>query len=303
LGSCPVCGTEQLGDFARSGDLRLRRCGNCSLVFTDPQPRGHVRERYTSEYDLAEHFAAFAERKRILFGRHLATLPSATPGSDRLFDIGCADGQFLELAAPLGWRGSGVELNPPAAEAARRRGVEVFEGSLEELDDLPWGSFDLVTAWDVLEHTPRPHEFARRLRRLLKPSGELHLSTLNVDSIPGRLLRGRWSMVVPDHFTYWNRRSLETLLRNAGFQPIHIWTYGLGRDMVRWIDALARWRRRRSGPDDDRSHRDAPDDGALPGRAGGWDSRGAVLAAERTLNRGLRAAGAGVEIAVRAQPV
>lgn len=300
LGECPVCAGCERAPFAAYQKLRLWRCADCGLVFVDPQPREPVYELYTAQYDLAEHFAQHESRKRILFERHLASLPPAREGADRLCDVGCADGQFLALARERGWRPFGVELNPPAAEKARARGVEVYEGTLEGADAIPPNGFDVVTSWDVLEHTPTPREFALRLGRLLKPTGILHLSTLNVDSLAGRALRGRWSMVGTDHFTYWNRRSLARLLRDAGLGGAEISTYGLGRDFVRWADALSRLRGRKAGPGEGAGEEWGRPPATQTGSAG-WDSGRVLLAAERAINGVLARADAGIVITAAAR--
>jgi SAM-dependent methyltransferase len=282
LNMCPACGSPEAAPFAESRDLTLRRCRNCSLVYSDPQPRGGVRLKYLHEYDLAEHFGAMAPRKRVLFERRLSRLPAPSPGRDRLCDVGCADGQFLELARSRGWKPFGVEMNPPAAARARDRGAVVFEGVFEEIEDLPWGTFDLVTSWDSLEHTPDPRGFAERLVRLLAPGGILALTTLNRRSLAWLVFRMHWSMVVEDHFTYWDARSLRLLSDSLGLRVIDIEIFGLGRDFVGLLDL---WRSRRSAA------------AKMPLRSpGGWDTSSTVLRVEGALNAVLRRIGGGVGI-------
>jgi 2-polyprenyl-3-methyl-5-hydroxy-6-metoxy-1,4-benzoquinol methylase len=261
----------------------LHRCTACGLVFSDPQPREEVERRYRETYDLAAHFGAREPRKTLLYERRLARLPSPSAGHDRLCDIGCADGQFLELARDAGWQVCGVELNPPAVKRTRTRGIEVFEGSLEAIEDLPWRSFDLVTSWDVLEHTAQPREFAERAARLLAPGGWLALTTLNRRSLAFRVFGTNWSMVVPDHFTYWDMRSLRSLFTSLGLIVIRQETFGLGRDFVQWMDRFSRSGRAREGPD--------PGNGV---QAGGWDTSPGVVLLERALNAGFRRLGGGV---------
>ena len=193
--ACPACGRESARPSGEAHDLHFHRCLRCTLVFTHPQPRERVHRKYVDDYDLAQHFGQLAVRKRVLYEGRLALLPAPASGRDRLCDVGCADGQFLALAATRGWRTSGIELNPPAAAAARATGAEVSIGLLEHLDDLPWGQFDLVTSWDVLEHTPEPRRFSERLVRLLAPGGTLAITTLNYDSLVRRVFGWKWSMI------------------------------------------------------------------------------------------------------------
>ena len=267
-------------------DLAFHRCGRCDLVFVYPQPRERVRAKYVGEYDLAAHFGAWAPRKRVLYDRRLAELPSPSPGRSRLCDVGCADGQFLALAAERGWQIHGVELNPPAAEAARARGARIAVGVIEEVDDLPWGQFDVVTSWDVLEHTPDPRPFSERLVRLLAPGGTLVVTTLNYDSLVRRCFGLNWSMVCEDHFTYWNAGSLRALFESHGLRLVRASSFGLGRDFVTLLDRF--WARSRQPT------ASVPQ----PEVAGGssWDVNPGVLAVENAFNRLLNLTGAGVGV-------
>ena len=78
----------------------------------------------------------------------------------------------------------GIEMNPAAAAAAERRGATVYRGLMEELDDLPCGTFDLVTSWDSIQHAPHPRAFAGRLAALARPGdGKVIVTTLNMRSL------------------------------------------------------------------------------------------------------------------------
>ncbi len=288
---CPACGSTRARFLGETQDLRFHRCGACTLVYVSPPPRERVRQKYVGEYDLAEHFGAMAGRKRVLYEGRLARLPRPQPGRNRLCDVGCADGQFLELAASRGWRPFGIELNPPAAAAARARGAEVAVGVLEEIDDLPWGQFDLVTSWDVLEHTPDPGPFSDRLVRLLAPGGTLVVTTLNYDSLVRHAFGWTWSMVCEDHFTYWNAASLRALFEQRGMTLQSASSFGLGRDFVVVLDRIGARRRART-----------PEGGqpaalqGTPGPAATWDVNPVVLAVERACNWLLDTTGSGVGV-------
>jgi SAM-dependent methyltransferase len=294
LGRCPACDDARQTAFGTKGSLVLVRCGDCGLVYSDPQPREEARRAYLEELDLAAHFGPLADRKRVLYERRLARLPRPSPGRNRLCDVGCGDGQFLELARSRGWQPHGVEINPPAIVRARQRGATVYEGAFETAEDLPWGTFDAVTSWDVLEHTPEPRRFAQRLGHLLAPSGTLMVTTLNRRSLAAFFFRAEWSMVVDTHFTYWDGRSLARLFEREGLVVIDREIFGLGRDFVQWLD-------RRGGDHDDATIRTTP---SKPNRRG-WDVHPLVLGLEGVVNGIFTRIGGGVGIglALRKPPL
>jgi 2-polyprenyl-3-methyl-5-hydroxy-6-metoxy-1,4-benzoquinol methylase len=275
-GNCPVCASTASRVVGSRDKLRLVRCEQCTLVYSHPQPVEEVRKKYLEQLDLAAHFEPWAARKRVLYERHLRDIPAPTPGHDRIVDVGCADGQFLALAAEHGWKTFGIEMNPPAAAKTRQRRATVYQGMLEQIPDLPWGTFDVVTSWDSLEHTPTPREFASCLARLIAPGGRLVMTTLHHRSLAWLALRMNWSMVAEGHFTYWNRKSLARLFEEQGLEMRGYRVYGLGRDFVRFVDAL-RPRRATSTP----GQLGAPEASQTPQR---WDVRPSTLVAEDAVN-------------------
>jgi 2-polyprenyl-3-methyl-5-hydroxy-6-metoxy-1,4-benzoquinol methylase len=285
--ACPGCKGRDQRLVGRKGSLVLWECRACTLVFTHPQPTMQVERKYLEEYDLATHFAAVAPRKRVLFSRRLKLLAEQRRGlGSRLCDVGCAGGQFLELARGDGWEAFGIEMNPPAAKRARETGAIVFEGALEQLDSLPWGTFDAVTCWDVLEHTPSPRLFVEKLSHLLAPEGVLVVTTLNWNAIVRRSLGMRWSMIVEDHFTYWTDHALRRLMEREDLQCLASETFGLGRDLVWPIDRVAATIRSA------RRHGNSAGNVRWPDQI--WDTHPAVLGVETAANIVLRAIGAGV---------
>lgn len=237
---------------------------------------------------MAAHFGPLAARKRVLYQRRLRRIGPPT-GERRLCDLGCGDGQFLELARDHGWDVSGIEMNPAAAKRAEERGAVVYEGLVEETSDVPAGTFDLVTAWDSVEHTPDPVAFLQAARSLLRPGGLLALTTLNVNSAVARLYRDGWSMYVEDHFTYWSRQSLAATLGTAGFSVTEQWGAGIGRDFAKLANHLPR--RRSSSAEVDSSS----------SSQSGFDSDPRLTLVEEGINRALGALRLGVEVGALAR--
>jgi 2-polyprenyl-3-methyl-5-hydroxy-6-metoxy-1,4-benzoquinol methylase len=290
---CPCCGAPDAKLRGSRGDLRLVRCGSCDLVYTNPQPVDQVREQYLHHYDLAAHFGEVEERKRVLFDRRLQALGPPPADRARLCDVGCGDGLFLQMAAATGWEPFGIEMNPPAAAAAQRRGATVFRGTAEEVEGLPLGSFDLVCSWDAIEHTPTPRRFAERLAALARTDGgRVVLTTMNTDSLVARATGMSWRMIDAEHFTYWNERSLTSLHRAVGLDVTRVGFFGLGRDLVAPLDKLRPARRGK-----------APSTGGAPGAGSTWDTRTPVLFAERAANRLLDRTKLGVGILVESRRI
>lgn len=140
--------------------------------------------------------------------------------SGRLVDVGCASGVFLQACATAGFGVVGVEPAEELCAKAQRAlagRAEVHRAVLQQAS-LAEASFDAVTLWDVLEHVDEPNSFMRLCASLLKQGGYLFANVPDLDSWQARLLGRRWPLLLPEHFNYFNRKSLAECGKKAGFQ-------------------------------------------------------------------------------------
>lgn len=131
----------------------------------------------------------------------------------RVLDAGCGTGGFLSFLVEKGAFASvaGTDIASTAIGLAEKRIPEV-DLLVAPLHDLPFEdkSFDLVVTNDVLQHVPEAevHESLVELRRVLDLGGTLFLRTNG----SRRLRRER------DDWRIYDRRSLEAILTDAGFE-------------------------------------------------------------------------------------
>lgn len=138
----------------------------------------------------------------------------------RVLDIGCGDGEALAILRELGWQVVGLETDPAAAEAARRRGLEVQQGLLADAPFAP-ESFDLITSSHVIEHVHDPLAHLGQVRRLLRPGGRTVIVTPNVNCGSHRRHGRHWrGLEVPRHIMVHTPASLASLVRRAGFSAV-----------------------------------------------------------------------------------
>jgi cyclopropane fatty-acyl-phospholipid synthase-like methyltransferase len=138
----------------------------------------------------------------------------------RLLDIGCGDGALLRVAADLGVEDvQGVDLSPEMAQKANALGFAVkLRDVLSFLRDQPDNSFDVVCAFDVLEHLDieKLASVCENVLRVLTKKGKFLIHVPNGASpYSGRVLYGDIT-----HERAFTSDSLKQVLRTAGFATV-----------------------------------------------------------------------------------
>lgn len=143
---------------------------------------------------------------------------------DRILDIGCGTGEYLDSQRELGLEAYGVEINPDASRyACEIRGLNVFTGFLEEAD-YSAEYFDGVYMSQVLEHLPDPTRTLAEIHRILKKCGSLTISVPASDSLDARLFKKNWLgwRDTPRHYYHFSSRTIKLLLDKTGFEIVRI---------------------------------------------------------------------------------
>jgi 2-polyprenyl-3-methyl-5-hydroxy-6-metoxy-1,4-benzoquinol methylase len=197
----------------------ILECLRCGMVSSRPTlPAEEILTRYADVMD--EGYLSEEEGRRELFTWVLRGLGGYHVRGERLLEVGSNVGLFLDTARGAGWRARGIEPSKWAVETGRERyGVDLEQKPLERLDDPP-GSADAIVLLDVLEHLNDPLEALRRLRSLIDDEGILALSTINLAGFHARMRGEKWPWLIRPHLHYFTPRTLNLLLREAGFRLI-----------------------------------------------------------------------------------
>jgi SAM-dependent methyltransferase len=143
-------------------------------------------------------------------------LPAPPAG---VLEIGCGLGSFGRLLATH-YDYTGLEPDPTAyAEAAERIG-DLGRVLPIPVEELPPGAFDLVCAFEVLEHIEDDLGALRAWQAQLRPGGSL------VVSVPAGRHRFGPTDVKAGHFRRYDVGDLRDLLAGAGYTDIIVRAYG-----------------------------------------------------------------------------
>ena len=146
--------------------------------------------------------------------------------ASRILDVGTRFGSFLHGLDQLGYRNTtGIDLDSSALEAGRLA-YPHLAGRLCPGDEkrliFADGEFDVITAFDVIEHIPDVAFMLREIRRVLRPDGLFIFQTPNIlTNIPKEIIYTHsltgWRTY---HCSLQTLGSLRRRLRQAGFTDI-----------------------------------------------------------------------------------
>lgn len=235
---CPLCGTdgppEHLADARdeirhRPGRFGIARCRDCGLVFTSPRPTAgalgrYYEDVYSGEVTARMRRALTSPGMRALLGGRLALLRrhAALSSGSRLCDVGCSYGTLLDEAhRRLGCSVAGCDPDAGSLEhSVAPAGADLRLGDLSAAG-FDVSSFDAVTFFHSLEHTPDPVAALREARRILAPGGTLVVEVPNWGALWRRLLGRFWfPLLVPQHLVHFELATLRAAAERAGFSEV-----------------------------------------------------------------------------------
>jgi SAM-dependent methyltransferase len=137
-------------------------------------PKEMQSHHYPILYQVEETHWWYLGRRRIiqsLVEKIRTTLPNAKP---KILDVGCGTGANLKMLSAYG-SAEGVDISPQAVDFCRERGLDSVK--LGAIEHLPYesGSFEMVTALDVVEHLDDDVAGLREMRRVLRRDGRVLL--------------------------------------------------------------------------------------------------------------------------------
>jgi 2-polyprenyl-3-methyl-5-hydroxy-6-metoxy-1,4-benzoquinol methylase len=121
--------------------------------------------------------------------------------SGRALDIGCGAGLYLKWLKERGWTVSGLDLQP----ITTTEGIQISQHNLETGLPSVNQTFDLILAWDVLEHIKEDMKLWRDISKSLRPGGIL------LGSVPHRANEQlfRYNLTYKHHIDKTHQREYE----------------------------------------------------------------------------------------------
>ncbi len=218
---CDLCGDNNLKLWDKSRSNKLSKCKNCGLVFTNPRiANSHFKDKvlYSKAYFLQKSRMTekLIEARKNSYKLEIEKLEELIQGG-KILDVGCGMGIFLDAFNDK-WEKHGCDVSSYALEEAKKYGVTVYHGELENLE-FKGSDFDVIYFRASLHHSYSPNACLKKAYQLLKPGGVLAICMSNNHSgIAGCLFKARIKSYEQAHNFLFSKKVLKKYLLQNGFK-------------------------------------------------------------------------------------
>jgi SAM-dependent methyltransferase len=225
------------------GERSFDRCDECDSLRLSPLPSEAELagfyppvDRFSRQLEQGGGLRRWLTRleRQLFFGPQyraqvqqvLQTTGSAGREGLRLLDVGCDRGLRLAAFQEAGLEVVGLDLQPEVIDNLQREfGIPGEVGGVEAMAEcFATGSFDIITAFYLLEHVPDVGSVLANCRRLLKPGGWFVGVVPVCDGLQARLFGHRWLHVTeaPRHVSLPSALGLLQAASLAGYASMQI---------------------------------------------------------------------------------
>jgi 2-polyprenyl-3-methyl-5-hydroxy-6-metoxy-1,4-benzoquinol methylase len=209
----------------------LHECGNCGYRFIDS-----IAENYLNYYVEQNSLENSSQDKfRIAYFEKIKSevefFIAREEPKIKILDIGCSNGLWLKLWSKKAFL-YGTEVSADHIGTLKKSNIKVTD-----LDnDLE--NYDMISLFDVLEHVENPYCFLQNIKKRIKPGGIIVIGVPNMATLPAKLLKEKYYLVCPMHFSYFNEEALRRLLNRVFGNDINVQKSPIMHTDLRGI---ARW--------------------------------------------------------------
>ena len=224
---CVSCKSKNYDIISHKDGFIFRKCNECGTVFISPRPGPKALQWWYSNSEHVKDSQKILEktadkRTQIYNDRIDKLFKRISPSHVKsLLEIGCGVGEFLKLIKrnKPELKITGIDMSDEAVGLAKEKGVNCLNISAEDFAKKSSEHYDLILAFEILEHVFDPISLVKALFNLLKKDGILYMTMPNYRSYDflqvGDVYRNFFG---PSHLNYYNPFSIMKLLERGGVQ-------------------------------------------------------------------------------------
>lgn len=216
---------------------QIVKCKKCGLVYSNPiLEYSEIEKLYKkSKYTYGE----YEDDLNKTYGRYLKKLVDKLPAKEKLLEIGCGNGFFLQEAKKMGFEEVfGVE---PGRETVIKASQEVKKNIIVDVfrkGQFQKDYFDVICIFQVLDHLTDPNSVLQECFRILKTGGSLICINHNVDAISAKILGEKSPIFDIEHTYLYNKKTLRQVFEKNKFKVLQVFDVSNYYPISYWFKML-----------------------------------------------------------------
>lgn len=146
----------------------------------------------------------------------ISKIVNKKPNEINVLEFGMGWGFWSNVAKAFNFKITGTELSETRIKYAEKNGIRIINNISSEKEE----SYDYIYTNQVFEHISNPNETIKKLSKILKKNGIIHIGVPNGHGIEKKLKDKNWSIkkraIYPlEHINCFNRKSFKHLAKQA----------------------------------------------------------------------------------------
>ena len=209
---CRLCGFELIPKHWGGGE-----CSNCNSVSVTEVPTNEELADYYYKFNKSYKGGGSSEGKNLRrYSNRYLKLVKKYINAGSLIDIGSSTNPFPSDAANEGFEVTALDYVKPMDISQH---VKFVQGSVDDegIASQFNNAFDVVTAWAVIEHLPRPRVSAKIIANICRSGGYIFLSTPEIGTNLTNHSVGRSSWFFPpEHLNLISPSAISIIFESHG---------------------------------------------------------------------------------------
>lgn len=201
---CPWCmSVNKTFSYKSLYDSKVFYCDDCGLLYSDKILNENGFKKYWTKYSSSIHTADYEKtKKRSKMYEIEYNFIHVFLKKGRVLDVGCGEGEFLDLFKKDGFITEGIEYGEEAAKLASQK-HKLYYGKLPEINLEV--KYDLIIFRCSIQYLLNPKKYFSKAISLLNDGGLIFItSSPNADSICCKLFKDKFTLPVTpmDYFMF-----------------------------------------------------------------------------------------------------
>ena len=221
--TCPLCGSGLAAPLFTKRQTDYWACAECTFRFATPDVNPNLTTALEGYEDAYLQYLAPDAGDAANFDALSRWMTGFTPlEGRRLLDVGAGSGKLVRFLRRRGIDAHGIEPSHALFHRFLAGDTAFSCATLDEFHASNPRTFDIVTAFDVIEHVPDPPGFLRAISTFLEPGGILLVSTPDVESLTAKVFGRRWHFYYPYHLSYLGPRTIARAAAPHGLRVLDV---------------------------------------------------------------------------------